>query len=193
MHQIRREKRPTISQVIVRVKRNIKQNRNWFYFKFSVQIKARVSYLTILKRKSLSLPSKVETGQFVISLVLPECLSVKICCISPSDSEANRNGDGRSPLPLFFPFSTSFKNECQTTRPNSSKDWGRIVQRLGANCPDTFKNSSPRGNVRKLSLFWDWWAESLFVLIIVANITMAASSKKKFLAKQFARAINLHY
>ena len=37
MHQIRREKRTTISEVIVRGKRNIKQNRNWFYFKFSVE------------------------------------------------------------------------------------------------------------------------------------------------------------
>jgi len=38
VHQIRREKRTTISEVIVRGKRNIKQNRNWFYFKFSVEI-----------------------------------------------------------------------------------------------------------------------------------------------------------
>ena len=37
MHQIRREKRTTIPEVIVRGKRNIKQNRNWFYFKFSVE------------------------------------------------------------------------------------------------------------------------------------------------------------
>ena len=37
MHQIRREKRTTISEVIVRGKRNIKQNRNRFYFKFSVE------------------------------------------------------------------------------------------------------------------------------------------------------------
>ena len=37
MHQIRREKRTTISEVIVCGKRNIKQNRNWFYFKFSVE------------------------------------------------------------------------------------------------------------------------------------------------------------
>ena len=37
MHQIRREKRPTISEVIVRVKRNIKQNKNWIYFNFSVE------------------------------------------------------------------------------------------------------------------------------------------------------------
>ena len=36
VHQIRREKRTTISEVIVRGKR-IKQNRNWFYFNFSVE------------------------------------------------------------------------------------------------------------------------------------------------------------
>ena len=70
----------------------------------------------------------------------PECLSVKICCISLSDSEANRDGaDAESPFPLFFSFSASFKN------------------------------SSPREKVGKLSSFWDWWAESLFVSIIVAK------------------------
>ena len=37
VHQIRHEKRRTISEVIVRGKRNMKQNRNWFYFKFSVE------------------------------------------------------------------------------------------------------------------------------------------------------------
>ena len=37
VHQIRRVKRTTASEVIVRGKRNIKQNRNWFYFKFSVE------------------------------------------------------------------------------------------------------------------------------------------------------------
>ena len=41
-------------------------------------LKARVSYLTNLKRKNLSLPLKNETDQFVICLVLPECLTVKI-------------------------------------------------------------------------------------------------------------------
>ena len=41
-------------------------------------LKARVSYLTILERKNLSLPLKDETDQFVTCLVLPECLSVKI-------------------------------------------------------------------------------------------------------------------
>ena len=37
MHQIRREKLTTILEVIARCKRNIKQNRNWFYFNFSVE------------------------------------------------------------------------------------------------------------------------------------------------------------
>ena len=73
-------------------------------------MKARVSYLTILKRKNLSgLPLKDETDQFVICLVLPECLSVKIAFL-PSDSEANRDGaDAEFPFPLFFSSSASFK------------------------------------------------------------------------------------
>ena len=109
MHPIRREKRPTISEVIVRVKRNIKQNRYWFYFKFSVESSSFI--FNNFKWKTLSLPLKVETDQFVICLVLPECLSVKICCTSPSDSEANRDGaDAESPFPLFFSFSASFKH-----------------------------------------------------------------------------------
>ena len=84
--------------MIVRCKR-IKHNGNWFYFNFSVES----SPLTISKRKNLLLPLKVETDQFVLCLVLPECLSVKICCISPSESEANRDGyDAESPFPLFF-------------------------------------------------------------------------------------------
>ena len=74
-------------------------------------LKERVFYITISKQKNLSLPLKVETDQFVIYLVLPECLSVKICRISPSNSVANRDGaDAKSPFPLFFSFSASFKN-----------------------------------------------------------------------------------
>ena len=63
-----------MSEVIVRGKRNIKQNKNWFYFNFSVESSSL--YLTILKWKNLSLPLKVETDQFVICLVLPDYLSV---------------------------------------------------------------------------------------------------------------------
>ena len=113
-------------------------------------LKARVLNLTSSRRKTLRLPLKVETDQFVFCLALPESLSVKICCVSPLDSE--------SPFPLFFSLSASFKN------------------------------SSPRGKVEKLSSFWDGWAESLFVSIIVPkyNILPRANNgrlRKKILAK----------
>ena len=66
-------------------------------------LKARVLNLTISKQKNLRLLLKVETDQFVFCLVLPECLSVKICCISPSDSEPNGDSsDAESPFLLFF-------------------------------------------------------------------------------------------
>ena len=44
---------------------------------------------------------------------LNDTVRVSFCqnCISPSNSEANRNGaDAESPFPLFFSFSASFKN-----------------------------------------------------------------------------------
>ena len=97
-------------EVIVRVKREI-LSKIGIGFIPNFLLKVRVLYLTVLKRKNLSLPLKVETDQFDICLVLPECLSVKICCISPSKSETNRDGaDAESPFPLFFSFSASFKN-----------------------------------------------------------------------------------
>ena len=78
------------------------RNRNWFYFKFSVESSSFT--FNNFKTEKFKLT-------FVICLVLPECLSVKICCISPSNSEANRDGaDVESPFPLFFSFSASFKN-----------------------------------------------------------------------------------
>ena len=79
MHQIRCEKRTTTSEASVRGKRN---NRPGEISKIGIcfisifLLKARVLYLTILKRKSLSLPLKVDTDQFVNCLVLPECLPV---------------------------------------------------------------------------------------------------------------------
>ena len=79
MHQIRREKRTTISEVIVRGKR-IKQNGIGFISVFL--LKARVLNLKISKRKNSRLPFKVETDLFNF---FPECLSAKICRISPSD------------------------------------------------------------------------------------------------------------
>jgi len=81
-------------------------------------------------------------------------------------NEANRDGtDAETPFPLFFSFSA------------------------------LFKNSSPREKVAKLSSFWDRWAESLFVLIIVAKYNIfplannCRSRKKKILANRFAHAM----
>ena len=54
-------------------------------------------------------------------------------------------------------------------------------------------------NVGKLSSFWDWWAESLFVSIIVAKDIIfprannGRSHEKKILGKQFAHAISVPY
>ena len=53
-------------------------NKIGFGFISIFLLKARVSYLTISKQKTLSLPLKDETDQFVTCLVLPVCLSVKI-------------------------------------------------------------------------------------------------------------------
>jgi len=63
-------------------------------------------------------------------------------------SEANCNStDAKSPFPLFFSFSAFFKN-----------------------------SSLREFKVAKLSLFWDWWAESLFVSIIVPNYNIFSSA-----------------
>ena len=60
MHKIRREKRTTISKVIVRGKREIlsKLNKIRIGFISIFLLKARVSYLTILKRKNLKGPGQ---------------------------------------------------------------------------------------------------------------------------------------
>ena len=74
-----------------------------------VRFAASADFFNNFKRKNLSLPLKDETDQFVIYLVLPECLSDS--CILPTDSEANRDGaDAEFPFPLFYFFSASFKN-----------------------------------------------------------------------------------
>ena len=108
VQKIRRQKR-TISEVIVRGRREIlsKINKIRIGFISIFLLKARVSYLTILKQKNLSLSLKYETVQFVICLVLP----VSFCqnCILPTDSEANRDG-AEFPFPMFFSFFASFKN-----------------------------------------------------------------------------------
>ena len=94
--------------------------------------KARVLNLTISKRKNLRLPLKVETDQFVFCLVLPECLSVKICCISPSDSEANREGS-RALMPslLFRCFSLFLPHLRTLARDKRSENCFRPLGQVG--------------------------------------------------------------
>ena len=155
---------------VVTLSGDFKQNRNWFYLNFL--LKAWVLYLTILKQKTLSLPLKVETVQPVICFVLAECLSVKICRISPSDCEAKRDGaDAKSHFLLFF----SFIND-ETTNTWEIK---------------CLENSSPRDKVGKLSLFWEWRAESQIVSIIVVKYSIfpcannGRSREKKFWRSYF--------
>ena len=79
-------------------------------------LKARVSYLTILKRKNVSLPLKDETDQFVTCLVLSECLSVKIAFHPWTVKRI-----AVAPMPsllfqCFSLFSTSFKNSSPTEK-----------------------------------------------------------------------------
>ena len=125
-------------------------------------LNARVSYLTISKRKNLSLPLKDETDQFVTCLVLPECLSVKIAFLPRTVKRIVM-----APMPsLLFRCFSLFLPHLRT-----------LAQ-------------------EKLSSFWDWWVESLFLSIIVAkylNIFPHARTKRKFLAKRFARTIRVHY
>ena len=93
--------------MIVRGKRN-KQNRNWFYFNLSFE-------------SSSFIFNNFKTEKFKLTFEgwnRPVCdlfgfTRVSFCqnCISPSNSEANRDGaDAESPFPLFFSFSASFKN-----------------------------------------------------------------------------------
>ena len=62
-----------ISEVIVRGKRNIKQNGNWLYFNLAIESSSFI--LTIFKTEKFKLTLKVETDQFVICFVLPVSLS----------------------------------------------------------------------------------------------------------------------
>ena len=66
-------------------------------------LKVRVLHLTILKRINLSLPLKVETDQFVISLVLPECILSKFVAFHPRT--VKRNVTALMPSLLFRYFS----------------------------------------------------------------------------------------
>ena len=138
VHQIRREKRPAISEVIVRGKR-IKQNGNWFYFHFSVESSS--FKLNNFKTEKFTLTFKGWNRPVCLlfgSTRVSFCQNLLHFTLGQwSESWRLQGSDAESPFPLFFSLSASFKN------------------------------SSPREKVGKLFSFWDWWAESLFVSIIV--------------------------
>ena len=93
-------------------------------------LKAQVLNLTILKWKNFSLPLKVETGQVCLLFGFTRvsfCQNLLHFTLGQL-RKAHRGGSyAESPFPLFCSLSASFKN------------------------------SSPREKVGKLSSFWDWW------------------------------------
>ena len=102
---------------------NIMQNRNCFYFEFSVESSSFT--FNNFKTEKSRLPLKVETDQFVICLVLPECLSVEICWISPSDSESNRDrADAESLFRCFSLFLRHLRTLAQEKRSENCLRFG---------------------------------------------------------------------
>ena len=92
---------------IVRSKRN-KRNRNWFYFNLSFESSSFI--FNNLKTEKLKLTFE-GWNRPVCNLFGFTRVSFCQNCISPSNSESNRDGaDVESPFPLFFSFSASFKN-----------------------------------------------------------------------------------
>ena len=95
------------------VKRN-KQNRNWFYFNLSFESSSFV--FNNFKTEKFKLTFQGWNGPVCNLFGLTR---VSFCqnCISPSNSEANRDGaNTESPFPLFFSFSASFKNSSPRER-----------------------------------------------------------------------------
>ena len=136
-------------------------------------MKARVSYLTISKRKNLSLPLKDETDQFVTCLVLPECLSVKIAFHPRTVKRIVM----APMLSLLFRCFSLFLPHLRTL---AQEKRSKIVFVLGL-----------MGGV-SVSIHY---CREISVGIFFPTLTMAARAKKKILAKRFAHAISarVHY
>ena len=136
-------------------------------------LKARVLYLTILKQKKIKLTFKGWNR--------PDCHLFGFTRVSLCQTLLHFT---------LGQWSESWRRRCRVS-------FSVVFLLVSA----SFKNSSSREKVGKLSSFWDWWAESLFLSIIVAkyNILSRANTghsrkkNKKILAKRFARAIGVHY
>ena len=92
--------------MIVRCKRD-KQNRNWFYFNLSFESSSFI--FNNFKTEKLKLTLE-RWNRPVCNLFGFTRVSFCQNCISPSNSEANRDGADAESIPLFFSFSASFKN-----------------------------------------------------------------------------------
>ena len=143
--------------------------RNWFYFNLSFESSSFIFNNFKMEKFKLTFEG---WNRPVCNLFGFTRVSFCQNCISPSNSEANRDGvDAESPFPLFFSFSAS-------------------------------KNSSPREKVGNcLRLGTGGWSLCFYPLlsrniwIFFPALAMAARAKKKFLAKRFAHAISVrvHY
>ena len=118
---------PTVELCIKSDAKNGRQYQKWLFalsetlsklaigFISNFLLKARV--LTVLKRKNLSLPLKVETDQTVFHLFGFTRVSDLSKFVTPSDKEANRDGaDAESPFLLFFPFLPHLRTLAQKKR-----------------------------------------------------------------------------
>ena len=167
----------------MRIKSNVKNRQQYQKWLFAVSemlskigigfisnllLKARVSYLTILKWNNFSLPFKVETDQFVICLVLPECLSVQICCIFTL-REWSESWRRWWQVSFSVVFSASFKNSRALPK---RKGW---------------KSVFVLGLVGRVS---DYPLLSQNIIFPPAN---NGCSREKILPKRFAHAISVHY
>ena len=153
--------------MIVRIKRN-KQNRNWFYFNLSFESSSFIFNNFKTEKCKLTFEG---WNRPVCNLFGFTRVSFCQNCISPLNSEANCGGaDAESPFPLFFYFSALFKNS------SPREKFGNCL-RFGTGGWSLFFYPLLLQNIR----------------IVFPMLRMAAHAKAKFLAKQFARAIRVHY
>ena len=79
MHQIRREKRTTVSEVIVRGKRNIKQDRYGFISNFLLKAPVEIRNSIFKKKKSRSRMALLFNNYFLIKYKILLTTEKKTC------------------------------------------------------------------------------------------------------------------
>ena len=128
-------------------------------------------YLTILKRKNVSLPLKVETDQFVICLVYQSVFLSKFVAFNPRT--VNRIVTALMPSLLFRCFSFFLPHLTTLAQGERSEN----CLRFGTGGP---------------SLCLYSFIVAKYIIFPRAN-NGCSRDKKKFLAKRYAHAISVHY